>query len=189
MDIRKIYLPLFTFIFLFVACGGDEDSGALRYVDSSSGYESYTLYVGSETGGVEVHQDSIKKRIDQIFPASVFENYSNTTISFLNDEISIEQSGSPAEKSPYKFEDNSFYVYKRGVPVYFGDGNQDALDVRQHYIAYKQPGDKSFNHISALPQKVMDKDKAAEESPFGTIADMKSEQDTLIWCTRKSAFR
>lgn len=184
-----IYTLLLFITAIFTACGGDDNSGALRYIATSSGYESYTLYVGSESGGVEVHADSIKKRIEKIFPASVYENYTNTTISFLNDQIIITQSGSPAEKNTCKFENNSLYILKGDVPVYFGDGNQNALDIRQHYIAYKQSGDNAFSNIAALPQKSIDKDKAAQESPFGAISDMKSEQDTLIWCTRKAAFR
>ncbi|MFV0418074.1 MAG: hypothetical protein ACK5KT_05035 [Dysgonomonas sp.] len=188
MNPKYIYTLLLVVV-IFTSCGGDDNSGGLRYVETSSGYESYVLYVGSESGGVEVHADSIKGRIDKIFPATVFENYTNTTISFINNHIIIEQSGSAPEKSIYKFEDNSLYIYKAEVPVYFGDGNHDALDIRQHYIAYKQPGDEVFNNISALPQKNIDKDNAAAESPFVTITNMKSEGDTLIWCTRKSAFR
>lgn len=184
---RKYIYSLFLIVVGFTACGSDDNSGALRYIATSSGYESYRLYVGSESGGVEVHADSIKGRIDKIFPVSVYENYTNTIISFLNNQIIITQSGSPAEKSTYKFEDGSLYIFKGNIPVYFGDGNQNTLDIRQHYIAYKQSGDHIFNNISALPQK--DIDKAAQESPFGTISGMKSEQDTLIWCTRKSVFR
>lgn len=189
MNSKYIYSLLFITALVFTACGGDDAGGGLRYSEASSGYESYTLYVGSESGGVEVHADSIKGRIDKIFPTAVFENYGNTTISFLNDQIIIEQTGSAPEKSLCKFEDNSLYIYNAEVPIYFGDGNQDALDIRQHYIAYKQPGDKAFNNIPALPQKSIDKDKAAAESPFETIANMNSEGDTLIWCTRKSVFR
>lgn len=189
MNSKYIYTLLFITALIFTSCGGDDNGGGLRYIGASSGYESYTLYVGSESGGVEVHADSIKRRIDKIFPPTVFENYGNTSISFLNDQIIIEQSGSTPEKSSCKFENNSLYIYNAEVPVYFGDGDQDALDIRQHYIAYKQPEDKAFNNIPALPQKNIDKDKAVTETPFGTIANMKSEQDTLIWCTRKSLFR
>lgn len=186
---RKIY-SLFTVVILFFyACGGDDNSGALRYIAASSGYESYTLYVGSESGGIEVHTDSIKGRIDQIFPTTVFESYTNTTFVFFNNQILIEQAGSVPELSDYKFEDNSLYIYNNGDPIYFGDGSQTAIDVRQHYIAYKQPGDKRYNNISATPQKNIDKDKAVAQTPFETIENMKSEGDTLVWCTRISAFR
>lgn len=189
MNLKKIYPFLVAVILIFISCGGDDESLALKYIESDSGYESYTLYVGSESGGVEVHTDSIKDRIDLIFPVSVFENYTNASISFWGDAILIEQSGAPTEKSLYKFEDNSLYIYNEEVPVYYGDGDESALIIRQHYIAYKQPEDEVFNNIAASPQKVFDKDKAAAESPFGTIANMKAEGDTLIWCTRKSVFR
>jgi len=186
---KKIYLFIIT-VFFFAACGSDDsNSGILRYIEASSGVESYTLYVGSETGGYEVHTDSIINRINLIFPTTVFESYSNTTITFWNESVIIEQSGSPAEKSLFKFEDNSLYIFNEDVPVYVGDGDKKALNIRQHYIAYKQPGDKTYQNIAASPQKNIDKDKAAAESPFGTIADMKSVEDTLVWCTRISAFR
>lgn len=186
-SLKYIYALPIIIVIMFSACGDDDSKGIIRYIESN--IESYTIYVGSATGGQELHPDSIKERINEIFPTTIFENYTNTSMNFIDDFIFIEQSGSPAEMSRYTFEDGSIYLYNDETPVYYGDGDKTNLHIRQHYIAYKQPNDKKFTNRQLTPKKNINTNNVAQESPFLTIEDMKSEADTLIWCTRSSFFR
>ncbi|MDR2955846.1 MAG: hypothetical protein LBV43_12265 [Prevotella sp.] len=179
---------LFTLI-LLVSCGDDDDKGILRYVESQSGTESFTMYAGSEDGGIVVDPDSIKIPQTTYFPNSTFESYASTTFSFTNDNVVMVEQSTPAERNEYKFEDGSFYLFKAGEYRYFGDGDKSIINIRQHYIGYKQQGESTFSLMQATPQKDIDADKAAAETPYGSIENMKSEGDTLIWCTHSSYFR
>jgi len=183
---------LYTFIivlFAFMACGDDENSEkSIRYVEFQSGIENFKMYVGSDEGGIEVGTDTLKRKVEVFFPSILFESYTSTSISFFNEEIIIEQS-SIYERFKHKFDDGSLYVDKEGGEFrYFGDGDQNSLDIRQHYIGYKT-GDGEFYRLSSTPLKMIDKDTVAAQTPFGEIADMKDATDTLIWCTRRAAFR
>ena len=184
----------FTYIFLillivFAACGDDGNSErALRYIDTQSGIVDFKMYVGSDEGGIEFDIDSLKKKVDAFFPSTLFESYTSTSVSFTNDEIIIEQS-SIYERFKYKFEDGSLYINKEGGELrYFGDGDQNALDIRQHYIGYKS-GDEAYHLLSSIPIKTISKDTVAAQTPFAKVAAMTNTGDTLIWCTRRATFR
>lgn len=184
------YICLLVFAsFIFMACGDDaSDRMALRYVETQSGLVDFRLYYGSDTGGIENDSiDTLKRKPEAFFALALFESYTSTTISFAGERMSIEQSG-VREIFPYKFEDGSLYVNKNGKPRYYGDGDQYTLDVRQHYIGYKT-GDGRFKIVQAEPIKTIDQDYAASQSSFGTIDAMVNKEDTLMWITRKTAFR
>lgn len=187
IHIKHLFFVPLLFIVLITSCGNDDSDKAIRYIESE--VESYTVYVGSEEGGIELDLDSIKDRLDLIFPMSVFENFTNTTFSFIDENIVlIEQQGSKPEINNYIFEGNSLFLYKDKEPLYYGNGDISSFNIRQHYIAYKQAGDKTFINLQAIPQKEIGKDDIAKQSPFTSIQNMKSSEDTLIWCTRSSLF-
>lgn len=184
--LKYLYLISFLATTLFYSCGNESDE-IIRYTESK--IDTCFIYVGSETGGVELHSDSIKDRLDLIFPETTFENFNNTTFSFIDETtVLIEQESAP-EINNYIFQGNSLYLYKNNEPIYFGDGDITSFNIRQHYIAYKQAGDNKFTTLQVPPQKELSKEDAAKQSPFVTIQNMKSIEDTLIWCTRSSLFR
>jgi len=187
--LKYINLLIFSSL-LLLSCGDDStDTAAIRYTESQSGLVDFKLYYGSENGGVEYPKiiDSLKRKPEVFFALASFESYTSTVISFVGEKISVEQSG-VREIFPCKFEDGSLYVEKNGDYRYYGDGDQFTLDIRQHYVGYKT-GDGSFTILPTLPMKEIDKDYAASLSSFGTVADMLNAEDTLIWVTRKAAFR
>lgn len=182
---KYIYYFFIIFVAGLVSCGSDEDTGVLRYKESTVG--DFTMYVGSVNGGQVVPPDSIKKRVEDYIRTALYENYANTTISFLNNEIIVSQN-SPGEKSIYEFQNGSLYLVKDNNLTYIGDGDHTVLNIRQHYISYKQTGDQGFYSKQANPQRIIDADVAASETPFFGVANMKSTEDTLVWCTRNSLF-
>ncbi len=148
----------------------------------------FKLYYGSDAGGVEnTRTDTLKRKPEVFFASASFESYTSTSISFIGERMSIEQS-SVKEIFPYKFEDGSLYVEKNGDFKYYGDGDVSVLDIRQHYIGYKT-GDGNFKIVQAVPMKEIDKEYAASLSSFATVDAMTNKEDTLIWVTRKAAFR
>ena len=189
MKILKYITLLILSVLLLVACGDDaSDTTALRYVDSQSGLVDFRLYYGSDAGGVENNRtDTLKRKPEVFFVSASFESYTSTSISFIGDRMSIEQSG-VKEIFPYKFEEGALYVKKNDDFKYYGDGDLSFLDIRQHYIGYKT-GDGRFKIVQAEPRKEIDNDYAASLSSFATIDAMVNKEDTLIWVTRKAAFR
>lgn len=187
--LKRLHIIIITTITFFVSCSNDEsDKGVIRYTESN--IDTCFIYVGSETGGKELHLDSIRKRFDLIFPTTVFESFSNTSFSFIEeDKVFIEQAGTKPEMNNYFFSEGSFYLYNNDTPIYYGEGNEESLNVRQHYIAYRQNGDKAYTNIQSIPQKIVNKEDISKQTPFGSIENMKSKADTLIWCTRISSFK
>lgn len=186
---HKIFILFFVLV-LLSSCGDDEGD-IIRY--SASTIEPFKVYVksaDSEQGGVELGESSITSRIRKIIPESTYEYYVNTTITFLENNIIIDPQASLAlpEKSPCRFEGGSLYISKASQWQYFGDGDQRMITIRQHYIAHKQNGSEKFQIKQVPPQKDMNGEVAAGQSPFGELKNM-VEGDTLIWCTRNSVFR
>lgn len=173
---------------IFFSCGEDNTGGGIQHRESN--IESYSVYVGSSTGGQELHRDSIKNQFDLIFPSTVFEEYSKTYFIFLDETtIAIEQGNSLPEINKYIFQNGSFFLLNNNESIYYGEGDTKTLNIRQHYVAYKRSGDKSFTAKQLTPRKTVNKEDASAETPFASIENMKSTEDTLIWCTRSSVFR
>lgn len=173
---------------IFFSCGEDKTEGGIQHRESN--IESYSVYVGSPSGGQELDPDSIAKKIDKIFPTSLFEEYAKTYFIFLDETtVVIEQGNSHAEINKYIFENGSLYLFNNEIPVYYGDGDAKNLNIRQHYVAYKRAGDKSFVATQITPRKTVSKEEASAETPFASIENMKSTEDTLVWCTRSSIFK
>lgn len=187
--LKQVYFSIISTAIILTSCGDDESkTNSIRHIESVT--DTCYVFVGSETGGVVLHLDSIKDRLEIVFPPTLFENFSNTSISFIDDsKLFIEQVGSKAEISNYMFENGSLYLLKNNTPVYYAEGDEKSLDIYQHYIAFKQDGDKTFTNKQVIPQKTVDKEDISGQSPFGSINNMKSKEDTLIWCTRISSFR
>ncbi len=185
--IKYTLLPLVLTLF-FIACGDDETNNrALMYIDSQSALVEFKMYVGSENGGVEADYEALRRKPEQLFPSTLFESYTSTNITFRNDLLLIEQSG-VRESFIYKFENGSFFINKGGEFMYFGEGDHSTIDIRQHYIGFKT-GEGNFTFDPAPPVKNIDKDLAAGQSKFESIEKMLNVEDTLMWVTRKAAFR
>lgn len=185
----KYLYPLLSITsILFSSCGSDDSGNSIRYIESE--IEHYAIYVGSETGGKELPVDSIEGRFNLIFPSHIFETLNSTSFTFVDDNsVVIEQTEGNPEINNYIFNDGSLYLYNDESLTYFGDGNTEELKIRQHYIAYKQSGDKDFYRLQAIPQKTINEDDIALQSPFTTIENMKSTEDTLVWCTKSTLFK
>ncbi|NDV78516.1 hypothetical protein [Dysgonomonas sp. 511] len=184
-----IYISVLL-LFVCMSCGDDEKEN-LRY--SYSIVENPKMYVGSEeAGGIEVAYNDIPSRLKKLFTASlpVYEALNGSTIAFSGDDIILDSQSALAkpERSPYKFEGSSLYIYKRGEWLYFAEGGNNYLTVRQHYITYKKNGEGDFVVQQAKPMRDMTGDTAAEEAGFGTISEMKNISDTLIFATRNTIF-
>lgn len=187
---KYIYIAI-TLAFLFLcSCSSDsaDTAGVLRYKESEI-EKPFKLYVGSPNGGKEYTKtDSLK--IDNFIRSSFFESYSNTTITFPSENeilVTFAATQVKPEKSVYKFENGSLFIYAGGKFLYFGEGNADALAIRQHYVGYKT-GEGDFVLEQVDPQKNITADDAVSYTTFGSLKNMTSVEDTLVWCTRASYF-
>lgn len=190
MNLKNIYL-LLILILAFSACSNDDNTsaGVLRYAESE--IESpFKLYVGSANGAVECDTTDRLKIADYI-SSSIYESYSNTTIAFPSENqilITLAQAGVKPEKSLCKFEDGSLFIHTGEKYQYFGQGDVNALAVRQHYVGYKT-GEGVFLLRKIEPQKDVTPEEAVSYSSFDSLENMKQVEDTLVWCTRVSYFR
>ncbi|WP_108822793.1 hypothetical protein [Dysgonomonas sp. Marseille-P4361] len=170
------------------SCGDDKTEGGIQHREST--IESTFGYIGSSSGVKELHPDSIKKILDRVFPATLFEEYADTYFIFLDEmTVAIDQGDSRPEINKYIFENGSLYLINNDTPVYYGEGDTNELKIRQHYVAYKRDGEKSFTTKQITPRKEVSEEDAATETPFLSIENIKSSKDTLIWCTRSSIFK
>lgn len=190
MNLKNIYL-LLILILTVSACSNDDNTsvGVLRYAESQ--IESpFKLYVGSVNGAIECDTTDKLKIADYISP-SIYEGYSNTTIAFPAENqilVTFAQAGVKPEKSMCKFEDGSLFIHTGEKYQYFGQGDMSSLAVRQHYVGYKT-GEGTFRLRPVEPQKDVTAQDAVTYSSFGSLENMKLEEDTLVWCTRASYFR
>lgn len=178
--LRNILLSGFILVF-FNACGNDDETNSLRYKNSK--YIKFEVYAGSENGGV-----LINKKVDSVkYFNAVMESFTDAMISFDADRILVGQL-SIAESSPYKFEDESLYIYNDGLWQYFGYGNTGNVTIRQHYAAYKENGG-AIQRFRGPSEEVYTIEEAVTSTPFAALSGMIYEADTLIVCTRDSYFR
>jgi hypothetical protein len=169
------------FLIFFNACGNGDDTNSLRYTNSK--YIKFEVYAGSETGGT-----LINKKVDSVkYFNAVMESFTDAMISFDADRILVGQT-SISESSPYKFENESLYIYNDKVWQYFGYGNTGNVTIRQHYTAYKQNGG-AIQRFRGPSKEAYTMEEAVTNTPFGTLSGMIYKADTLIVCTRDSYFR
>ncbi|MBK5719957.1 hypothetical protein JGH11_03640 [Dysgonomonas sp. Marseille-P4677] len=190
MNLRYIYL-LPILLLAFFACGSDDSTstGVLRYAESKI-EEPFKLYTGGSAGAIECDTTNKLKIVDYI-SSSIYENYSNTTIAFPAENqilITLAQGGVKPEKSLCKFENGSLFIHTGEKYQYFGEGGINSLAIRQHYVGYKT-GEGTFRLRQIEPQKEVTAEEVASYSSFGSLENMKLEEDTLVWCTRVSYFR
>ena len=180
MNLLKNILFLSLFLLIFSACGNDDDLNSLRYKNSK--YVKFEVYAGSETGGALV-----VKKVDSIkYFNAVMESFTDAMISFDADRILVGQV-SVSESSPYKFGNDTLYIYNDKSWQYFGYGNTGNVTVRQHYVAYKQNGG-AIQRFRGPSKDAYTVEEAVINTPFA-ISGMKNKADTLIVCTRDSYFR
>ena len=184
MILKKTYLLFIFIILLSTACSDDDSFNGLRY--DSSEILQFRVFAGSVNGGKSI---DTTLNVTRYFPTSSFESFTNTTIAFTDNIITIMQNAPLPEKSLYRFEKNTLFIESAGRWQYYGFGDKNNLTINQHYIGYRQPGEDKFTVFRANPQSNIDSLIAVKQTPYITLEDMKSEKDTLIWCTRHSYFR
>lgn len=181
MNLLKNILLLGLLLVFFYACGNDNSTNSLRYRNSK--YTKFEVYAGSETGGVKIN-----KKVDSVkYFNAVMESFTDAMILFEDDRILVGQV-SISESSPYKFENESLFIYNDGLWQYFGYGSTSNVAVRQHYVAYKQNGG-SIQRFRGPSQEAYTVEEAVINTPFKELSGVKNKADTLIVCTRDSYFR
>ncbi|MDU1889189.1 MAG: hypothetical protein E6767_00745 [Dysgonomonas sp.] len=185
MNSSNIFFLLLTIAIFFSACGDDnDDTGIYRY--SSSSFTQYETLVGTDdhTGKPSTWIDTVNIRGLLTPTLSIFEVFTNTTISFNNDKILI-NNGTRTEKNTCEFSNDSLYIFNGNQKLFYGYQNRDSLIISQHYIIYKDDKEKWVQIKGPAKNKIEPEDAA--KSIFGSLDNMETT-DTLIWYSRKSIF-
>lgn len=187
MRFNKIYLSLFIII-IFSACGSDDENNGdvLRYVQSGFA-EGYTMVEKTSSGESKqtILLDTVIVDVDNAMSQSlpVFENFTNTTISFIDDNILI-SNNTRVEKNTCVFVNDTLYILNGKDSVFYGYKDQQRLIISQHYITHKRG--RNYVILQGDPKSKLTKDDIVKDV-FGSVANM-TPQDTLICRTRNTVF-
>jgi hypothetical protein len=116
----------------------------------------------------------------------VLESFADAILSFDGNRIQVGQV-SISESSPYKFDNQSLYIYNSGEWQYFGYGSTRRVAIRQNYAAYRIDGG-AIQRFRGASQESYTVEEAVANTPFRSLLGMKSEKDTLIICTKEAYF-
>lgn len=182
-NFSKIAFSIIALTLLFVACGND-DSTTLVYQRSTT--DNVTIYVGSEAGAVERIRDSLRRNNIDAYVGSMYETYTDGTLTFEEDLLLVRLGTSMAERRNYTFEGDNLMVLSGDTWTYMGTGDKSRINIRQHYIAYVS--NNTLTRMQGTAANELTITEAAALTPFGSLDNMTQPGDTLILCTRESLF-
>ncbi len=141
MKITKILTGTILVAVLFAACEKDKDNAETNITLTCKGQtvDDYLLWAGSSSGGQQVNTQniSLKKvfRSDWIEDLDeITEEYTNTSISFNNDNVTF-QWIDKVQTGKYYFRNDSLYLKRDGRRDYMvGVGNRNKIVIRDGFI-------------------------------------------------------
>lgn len=199
---KKFIYSLIAFIalsFTFVACSNDdnEDNGknySIPLTYKKTEVVEFKMYVGSETGGKEVSTENID-------PKKFWDGYTPENDDFFFDrEILFKDNSSLSLKIedvnhtlPYKFEDNgALFVYNENAErpqdekFLLGYGNTHKIIAYGHCSRFNKitgDGSAAGSGIDDDGEHTSLNDFIGNEEGdiFGSLAEMKHKEDTIMW--------
>ncbi|NDW17486.1 hypothetical protein D0T53_00980 [Dysgonomonas sp. 216] len=191
MKLRKLLPLVLGVVTLGFASCSDDDDDSVSYKETK--IVNFKMYVGSENGGVEVNTANIdpKKYFKEDLEEEIDDN-EGVSITFSGNKATVSYSGEKGTIS-YKVENGKLYFGEENYWWFAGFGGTGGFKVSEHYGYYRTQYSYNFNDIDLEDlndQETIDINDVMESNYYlGSLDDMRSIQDTIVFCTIESYFR